>query len=488
MSGTRRPDAEKLDRSIRSGRTRSGLLQDLDPPNALWLILLVATHLAIGTVVYRYHTITYLHSGLVICAGLYWAVKRRSDLVAVAGAYLAGAELVWRIAGGTFVWEFSKYGIVLIFIVSLLFQRRSRVHSLSLMYFVLLLPSVFWVLFSSDSPRIQQTMSFNMSGPFCLFISVWFFSNLALSGKQFLVVLGGLLGPTVGTATLTLLGMANAKVLQFTNESNSAMSAGFGPNQVSAILGLGVLSAFYMLLCCWRNPVSRYFLVMVILFLAAQSALTFSRGGLYNAGGAIVAGSAFLLRSPMRNRLLGLSSILAILIVFLVLPRLDRLTGGALTTRFHDTGLTKRDSIIRADFEAWKQNPILGAGPGMGSRYRVAFSGYSASHTEFSRMVSEHGLFGLLSMLLLLGMPVQRLLSLKDHFKRAIFASLVVWSFLFMTNAGMRLAAPSFMFGLAFASLGETRAKNLLRTVIVRRPPLVLHDDNLPRPVAPLHA
>ena len=52
-------------------------------------------------------------------------------------------------------------------------------------------------------------------------------------------------------------------------------------------------------------------------------------------------------------------------------------------------------AILLADLELWARNPILGVGPGMAAwgREEILDARISA-HTEFSRLLAEHGLFG----------------------------------------------------------------------------------------------
>jgi hypothetical protein len=59
---------------------------------------------------------------------------------------------------------------------------------------------------------------------------------------------------------------------------------------------------------------------------------------------------------------------------------------------------------------------------------------------------------------------VQNLKRARDDKSKAIVLAMMAWSCLFMLNAAMRLAAASFMFGLAFVSLVPEH-KVLLKTV-----------------------
>ena len=68
-------------------------------------------------------------------------------------------------------------------------------------------------------------------------------------------------------------------------------------------------------------------------------------------------------------------------------------------------------------------------------------------------MLAEHGVFGLAAMLILLLMAIQHIKRARLGPDRAFTAALIIWSFLYMLTTAMRLAAPSFTFGLAAVSV-----------------------------------
>ena len=72
----------------------------------------------------------------------------------------------------------------------------------------------------------------------------------------------------------------------------------------------------------------------------------------------------------------------------------------------------------------------------------------SAAHTEFSRMVAEHGIFGFLAFLLLLLAGFQNLRRAHDPKAKAMAAALTCWGFGFMLVTAMRLVAPAVIIGL----------------------------------------
>jgi hypothetical protein len=165
--------------------------------------------------------------------------------------------------------------------------------------------------------------------------------------------------------------------------------------------------------------------------------------------------------------------VLGLVFFLVVFPKLDDFTGGKLQERFEETGTSNRMDIIGSDLDIFADNPILGVGVGVSKSARREYVGFSAaSHTEMSRLISEHGAFGIAAILcILLGV----LLTFKQQSSvlgRALVAGLATWALLYMLNAGMRLAAPGYALGLAFIQIVYPRVRRLRppRFPIRRRP------------------
>lgn len=216
------------------------------------------------------------------------------------------------------------------------------------------------------------------------------------------------------------------------------------------------------------------FINLFVLLFAVQSVLTFSRGGIYNALGATIAVILFQIPN-LRNSLKRLVPVVGLAAFFLlmVFPYLDDFTGGALQTRFEDTDTTGRLDIVEADLQIFTNNPILGAGVGEARELREEYFGRAVgAHTEFTRILAEHGLFGIFAILALTIGVISRLRKLQLNLSKALAMGAVVWSSLFMMNAGMRLAAPSFMWGLSFLTVlaCSPSKKTQLSTWSINRP------------------
>ncbi len=112
---------------------------------------------------------------------------------------------------------------------------------------------------------------------------------------------------------------------------------------------------------------------------------------------------------------------------------------------------TGRSEIAEAEWEIWQDNLLYGVGAGIAPYERVKRKYRQISaHTEFSRLLAEHGLVGLTALLILLASAwrtYQHRPSLAD---KGWVGTLVAWSRVTMLHAAMRVVAVSFIFGLAF--------------------------------------
>jgi hypothetical protein len=418
-------------------------------PDSLWLLFVMA-HVPLGPLMYSASALAFVHQTIVFTLGFWWALSgQRLERTAVVGAYITGSEVLWRMTNDRLYWEFSKYAVIVLFTVALLKKQGLRSLILPALCFALLLPSVPLTLRDNEHLwRARQEIVFNLAGPLALAISARFFCFVRLTPALMRRLLLALVAPALGVAAVASYAIMTASHIEFTTESNFATSGGFGPNQVSAILGLGGLAALWCLLEREAGWHLRLVLFGAMVWLGTQSALTFSRGGLLAAVMAAMIGLVFTARDRQtRLRLVFAGTMTILMASYVVWPRLVEFTGGKIATRFEETDLSARDRLFEDDLETWRQHQILGVGPG---RSRFQHAQVRATHTEFSRLLSEHGLFGA-TWLLLQGFfvlyNVKRAASNRD---RSLTATAMVWSLLFMANSAMRLVAPAFMFGLGF--------------------------------------
>ncbi len=409
-------------------------------------------HVPLGLAVYRDARLATAHALASVVIGLIWATHgtRKPERAAYVAAYIVGGEVLWRMTGAHIAWEFGKYGVIGVLALWMITKGRLAGPVMSTLYFALLVPSALLTLMAFDLGLARQQISFNLSGPITLMIAVWFFAQIRMSPHQRQGLYVAAIAPVIGVASITFLATVLNPDIAFGSESNMEASGGFGPNQVSAMLGLGALLALLGIAEDEHGSGFKPLMVGCIIVLAVQSALTFSRGGLYNAGAAAVVGAVYFVRDARtRFKAIGAGVLLGLLGYYVIFPALDRFTDGALSSRFSDTGLTNRDSIVEADLAIFQDHLLVGVGPGLGNEYRAAYVRNTPAHTEYSRMLAEHGLLGLASLAALAALILQTMRQPRPLRESAVMIALFAWGLLFMLSYGMRVAAPSFVIGLA---------------------------------------
>jgi hypothetical protein len=416
------------------------------PPLAL--LAFIALHAPLGVAMRYSRAGATAHALATLAVGLYWALKGQVERVAYLCLYIAGAEVLWRMTKIALTWEYGKQITSLILLVTLLRVRATRFPLLPILFFSLLLPSIPLTVSSQDFAQLRRSLSQNLSGPLSLTLAACFFGRLAISREEFSRLFLALLAPVAAISAIIVLGIASAESIQFAGASNFTTSGGFGPNQVSTTLGLGALAALLCALTTGEGGQFRTIMLCVTMGLAAQSAMTFSRSGLY----CLILSTGAAMMCAARNpvvvaRWLAALAAVAVVSYYLIAPALDDFTGGALSARFAETNTSNRYDFMVADFKLWMEHPILGVGPA-GSK---EVHGGAASHSEITRLLSEHGLPGLAALLLLGVMAARNVVRAGTVPGRAICAALGAYSLLLIASNGMRIVSPSVVYGLCFA-------------------------------------
>jgi hypothetical protein len=415
-------------------------------------LIFVALHAPLGLALKLVPYLSTLHALTSLAIILMLVVKRYPTGWVVAGcAYLVGCEALWRMTDARVFWEFGKYALLLVVVLAMCLRRPRITTYLPAFYLALLVPGAFLTMLAiSGLSVLRQTLSFDLSGPVAYVACSLFLLGRNLSREHVLLCLTAMLAPIAGVAALTLFGIRITDV-EFGASSNFDASGGFGPNQVSAVLGLGMVACFLLLAGRKGNLIWKGMLVGLIVWFAAQSALTFSRSGLYYAVAAMLAGTAFLVMD-VRRFVLVVSLGLALVGFgkFVIVPRLDAFTNGALGARFENTNLAGRGDLMKGDLLVFLEHPVLGVGVGMAREARREVgSETNKSHTEFTRLLSEHGLLGAAALVLMLLMSGRSVARQTHGWPKAFSASLVAFALVFMVGSGMRLAIPSFLLAVA---------------------------------------
>lgn len=427
-------------------------------------------HIFIAMLIKDSPTISTRYAQLVFLIGAWAALRGRHSLVVCIISYIVGGEVLWRMTKADLFWEFGKYavsGILFLAILSALPKRRSLRNSgyLLIAYFILLLPAISLTPLEPFS-RWRDMVSFNMSGPLSLCICGLYFSGLVFDREDLQRAFTWLIAPVICIAFISLIGIIKAPSISWGLYSQEEASGRFGPNQVCSILGL---AAFLCIVCCYlvkTNRIFKIFMASVSFWFFSHAILTFSRGGVVSTGVTAMIYLMFSIRSRkgrVTSLLLGIFLILAM--HFYITPKLNYYTKGMLRARYerHEqiAGLevyesTGRIGFLLSDLRAFMREPLYGHGVGSSEQIHLQAIGRSAvAHTEWSRILSEHGILGVFS-LFFLGVWVfrrYRYWSTKETLFKALALSFIAGVVLYSSHSAMRLALPAYIIGLLGADL-----------------------------------
>lgn len=426
------------------------------------LPVFMLVHVALGIVVFTLRPAGTVHAWVSIGFGLWLvATTPRASAVARYAAYVTGAEVLWRMGGANVPWETGKYLTVVALAAGFVrFTRRQPIGA-PLAYFVLLMPATVLLLQqSTDFITFRELASFNLSGPLTLAVAACFFRQVSLSKTDLEEMLVVVIGPVLSVATLTVLSTYVSSGLVFQDASNFSTSGGFGPNQVSSVLSMGAVLCFILLATStdlsWRLQA---LIAATMVLCMVQSIMTFSRGGLYMALAGVAGALVCLARDRMGRRTVVVNLGAIMLLFAAIVPRLDQMTDGALATRFSDPTMSNRERLLQGDLRLFAEYPLFGVGLGLATEARGGELGIrAAAHTEWTRMLGEHGIFGLAALLVLLSLVAGNVVKAPGPREKAIVACFSLWCMSFFTVNAMRIAAPSFLIGVTCATLAPPHA------------------------------
>jgi hypothetical protein len=241
----------------------------------------------------------------------------------------------------------------------------------------------------------------------------------------------------------------------FELRSNALASGGFGSNQVSTVLGLAIV--IFVVLQVLRRPLFQLGILNYILLglLVFRGLLTFSRGGMIVAllAIAVVMIPSIFINGRAFFRFLLVGVLLGGL-GYAIFIKVDQLTGNTLSLRYKgenystlqgyeektwNTILSGREDAVISDLLIFRDNFLFGAGPGTSKNLRMRY-GYinMAAHTEFTRLLSEHGIGGLVTVLIISIFPLWWISKQRMKVWKYVVAALFSLAVLTTFHAAMR--------------------------------------------------
>ncbi len=435
---------------------------------------LIVLHIGIGLLIYFlpiFRQPFYLAAIVYFFIQIVIAPKSKKTIsVLFACSYIIAGESLFRMTGGGLFYEISKYMVILFVLFGMFYSGLSNRGYPYLIYLMALVPAV--VLASVNlgyDLRFRSSVAFVLSGPVTLGVSALYCYEKRITKNEMLDIIKYLSLPVVSMTTYLFLYTPSIKETLSGTGSNFAASGGFGPNQVATILGLGIFAFTVRFFLKSPSLLLKSVNGIIIIAIAFRALVTFSRGGVFTA---ILMIAAFLGLLYLQSGFKQKQGIIGTFIFFSLFGMATWVvskdqTNGLIENRYanqdaagrsKDDISTGRVDLFMDELDGFLSNPFVGVGASGMKKVRLEKEGQIiASHNEISRLLSEHGMLGILIIGILLLTPLNmRRRSNKNIF---FYAFLVFW-FATINHSAMRLAAPGFIYALAL--LHVTNDKNII--------------------------
>jgi len=405
---------------------------------------------------------------LVIGSSLWLLVKSDTRFLWLTSliVYAASFEMLARMSKTSpyVPYETGKYLIFVLLVFGILAgYRRGWAGWIMLL---LLIPGIFIDL-SGLVPF--KSKIFNVMGAVNVALAVIYFKGQVITKENLIILLRLLIYPLIAVLAFVIIKTPDLDQVKFRLGANFETAGGFGTNQVSTALGLGAFLLFLFWKNRWEFTGFRWLDGLVFVLFVFRGLLTFSRGGML--GGLIgifiilLFNKQFAPNEQVKKTSTNAAIILtAILFVILTFRYADQKTGGKLSLRYMgetsgtlsgskkftlNTFTTNRLGIFEDDFQLWMKYPVSGVGVGA-SVYLREKTKSTLSHIEASRLLSEHGFFGLLYIYIFcwLGYNFIRIKQFPDY--KVILIALFTIAIFTTFHAAMRTFISPLLIGISF--------------------------------------
>ena len=430
-------------------------------------IQLIILHVFIGLGIFIFGFLSKVYFSFVILVFLYKIInaapKDKATQVLMACSYVVGCEVFLRMTGGNFSYEASKYSVILFLVLGIFFNSISRQAYPYLFYILLLIPGIVLASVTLNYETVfRKAVAFNISGPVCLGIAALYCYKRKIPYKDLDKITQAIVLPIIANTAYLFLYNPSIKDVLSGTQSNFEASGGFGPNQVATILGLGIFVLVVRYLMFSKTLIIKILNLTLLALIAYRGIITFSRGGIFTAIVCVLAFLAlYFINAPSKRKaeLFRSISIIVLLGVGIwfyssvqTLGFIDkRYANQDAAGRVKEDVTTGRVELLTSEFQEFFKNPFLGVGVGKIKEVRLESIGINAaSHNEMSRILAEHGTFGVVAFLILLFIPL--MLRSKNK-KNYLFYSFYLFWFLTINHSSMRIAAPAFIYALCLLDI-----------------------------------
>jgi hypothetical protein len=286
----------------------------------------------------------------------------------------------------------------------------------------------------------------------------------------------------LSSLAFTIIKTPDLENVSFELRANFETTAGQSSNQVSTVLGLGMFLTFYSIFKKLNFSGNRVLDILILLGFTFQGLISFSRGGMMV--GAVGILMIVFFREPNLNRsnknnFSLTAGVVILLLLYGVFEIANIITGGNLLLRYQgetsgtllgtkevtvDHFLTGRLGIVEQDINLWTEHVITGVGVGASCFLRNVESVGVSPHVEFSRLLADHGLLGLIySVYFFVILPMQIVRSNDKNPNQIIILAILTIAILTTFHAAMRtFVTPLFMI-LACLKIQNKNSTNLFK-------------------------
>jgi len=441
---------------------------------------LLLLHIGMAFAIYLFRPISFLLANGIL---LFWLIyilqnKNKNNEALMAAAYVAGSEVYFRMTDGMIFYETGKYMIIIFLLVGMFFKGTS---SKTVPYWLFILMMVPGILVSainiSYGAEFRKLVAFNLSGPVCLGIVAVYCYYKKIKKSDFEKVILMLLLPLISNMFYLYLYTPSLKESLINVSANYSATGGYGPNQISTIFGMGFFLISTRLFLVKDKLVNLIDFILLGL-MGYRAVVTFSRGGVFTG---IICISTFLIfyyykmdrrsRSAVFRKILFIGAVGLGVWTFSLVKTYgligNRYTNKDASGRLKDDITTGRSELIETELHAFINHPLLGIGVGKGKEYREEQLGIEiATHNEISRMLSEQGLLGLISLIILIFVPIIFWFKFENNY---YFLAFLAFWFLTINHSAMRIALPAFVYGLALLYIVDDKKDPVYRKRLAGR-------------------
>lgn len=396
-------------------------------------------------------------------------INNRFQFIFYLLTYNLGIEIIGRMANLSpmIPWELCKYITGPLVLSGLILEGFKKSNPIAgLLVAMLCLPAI--LVSDEEMERIVFATFGLLSSGFVL-MYLW---DRRFTIEQLLDGLRFLLYPLISVLIYITLDTPSFSELEFALGANFDTTGGFGSNQISTILGLGAVLIAMVFFSGKRLFVYQWIDIGLIGYFLFRGLISFSRGGVLSAIVAFVVFFLLVSRAKeihhygLKIRKISMKNmaffLVGVAVVFFVA---DYVTKGALLLRYQgetsgtlsgekeitlNTLTTGRFDILVSDIEMWLDHPVWGVGGGISSTYRVNYGVHEiAAHTEYSRVLAEHGLWGLFILLILNFYIPWIIFSQRNRVEAAFVMAFFIIAVLTTFHAGMRTFTTPLLLGMS---------------------------------------